>query len=187
MTVTHLLIDIEGVLVRDKSYQPVPGAVSWLNGLSAQGLGWCLVSNNTTHHPAALVASLRDVGFQVDDEQLEGALTTGCDWLRSRGHRTLGWLGAASLAPWLGEQGFELASPGAPSCQAVVLGVNAHLKVADLDAGAAWLEAGADLLCLHRNRIWLDARGQVRLGKETALRRGTRGGGPSNAISCRRR
>ena len=29
------LIDIEGVLVRDKRYQPVPGSVEWMNSLAA--------------------------------------------------------------------------------------------------------------------------------------------------------
>jgi len=164
MTVKHLLIDIEGVLVTDKSYRPVPGAVTWLNSLAAQGYDWRLVSNNTTHPPQALINSLRDAGFNVDLDQLEGAATTGCNWLRSEGHRTIGWLGASSLSPWLEEQGFVLAPPGAASCDAVVLGVNADLQVTDLDRAASWLQQGAALLCLHRNRIWLDATGLVRLG-----------------------
>jgi len=43
------LIDIEGVLVRDKRYEPIAGSVAWLNGLHARGIDFCLVSNNTTH------------------------------------------------------------------------------------------------------------------------------------------
>ena len=32
------LIDVEGVLVRDKSYRPVAGSVAWLGGLAARGI-----------------------------------------------------------------------------------------------------------------------------------------------------
>ena len=57
------LIDIEGVLVRDKRYRPVPGAVDWLTSLVAAGRPFCLVSNNTTHRPADLVGDLFDLVF----------------------------------------------------------------------------------------------------------------------------
>jgi NagD protein len=158
------LIDIEGVLVVDKSYRPVPGAVAWLNGLDAAGIRWRLVSNNTTHRPEDLISALRRVGFDVSREHLIGALQTGVAWLQEAGHRRLGWLGSPELRPWLAAQGLELVAPSAPACDAVVLGVSPDLRVDDLDRALAWLRGGAELLCLHRNRFWLDATGQARLG-----------------------
>ena len=62
------LIDIEGVLVRDKRYQPVPGSVAWLNGLARAGAPFCLVSNNTTHRPGELIDALRQVGYELEQE-----------------------------------------------------------------------------------------------------------------------
>jgi len=158
------LIDVEGVLVLDKSYRPVPGAVEWLNGLAAQGVRWRLVSNNTTHRPADLVAALQRVGFAVEREDLVGALQVGLQMLRDEGRRELGWFGARDLRPWLESQGFTPVMPSAPSCDAVVLGVCPDLRLADLDRALGWLRAGAELLCLHRNRFWLDAFGNARLG-----------------------
>lgn len=158
------LIDIEGVLVVDKSYRPVPGAVAWLNGLDDQDIPWRLVSNNTTHRPEDLVGALCAAGFAVPGERLVGALSVGLAWLEAEGHRRLGWLGAAGLRPWLVERGFEPVATGAASCDAVVLGADPDLSVPDLDQALRWLQGGAQLLCLHRNRFWLDAAGQPRLG-----------------------
>ncbi len=158
------LIDVEGVLVVDKSYRPVPGSVPWLAGLAEAGISWRLVSNNTTHRPEDLVSALRRAGFPVEREQVVGALETGLRWLRDQGLERLGWLGASDLRPWLEAQGFETVLPSAPSCDAVVLGVCPELRVADLDRALAWLRGGAVLLSLHRNRFWQDASGGARLG-----------------------
>lgn len=157
------LIDIEGVLVRDKSYRTVPGSVEWLNDLADRGEPFALVSNNTTHRPEELVAELQRVGFRVEQEHLVGALGLGRRWLRERGRERILWLGDPNLESFWREAGID---PHATvGCQAVVLGVNAGLQVGDLDrALPAILEDGADLVCLHRNLFWLDREGRRRLG-----------------------
>lgn len=158
------LIDIEGVLVVDKRYQPVPGAVAWLNGLHARGIRWRLVSNNTTHPPADLVADLARAGFAVEAEHLVGAVATGVGVMHDEGWRDIAWLGGPAMGQWFRSQGLDLVPADACSCDAVVLGVAPDLEVAALDRALRWLQQGAALLCLHRNRFWLDAQGQARLG-----------------------
>ncbi|MBD3220721.1 HAD-IIA family hydrolase [bacterium] len=158
------LIDIEGVLVVDKRYEPVPGAVAWLRDLDARGIRWRLVSNNTTHTPDDLVAALARAGFAVSAEHLVGALGTGAAMLRERGWRDIGWLGHGGLVGWLGDQGLRPVAPDAPDCDAVVLGVGPDLELGDLDRALRWLKRGAALMCLHRNRFWLDEAGRARLG-----------------------
>lgn len=157
------LLDVEGVLVRDKAYQPIAGSVAWVEGLEDRGLPWCLVSNNTTHTPQEVVADLSAVGFPVTEARMVGALDLGACWLRERGRRQLLWLGHPRLRDWWQEQGFSLA--GADACDTVVLGLNPELELASLDAALpALLDRGVDLLCLHRNTFWLDAAGRRRLG-----------------------
>lgn len=158
------LIDIEGVLVRDKRYQPVDGAVAWLNGLADRGIDWRLVSNNTTHRPVDLVADLAAVGFRVDETRLVGALECSLAIMRHEGWRQLGWLGCRNLVDWVVDAGFEVVDDGNAACHAVVLGVGPDMQLADLDRGLSWLRRGAALVCLHRNRFWLDAEGRARLG-----------------------
>ncbi len=160
---TGCLIDIEGVLVRDKRYTPIDGAVAWLTALRDSGTPFCLVSNNTTHRPGDLIGDLVAAGFPVTEDHLVGALDLGRRWLQERGRRRLLWLGTPVLAAYWTDHGFELVTGGA--CEAVVLGANTSLQVADLDGSIApLLEQGADLVCLHRNPFFLDETGRRRLG-----------------------
>jgi len=157
------LIDIEGVLVRDKRYEPVPGVVDWINGLVRCGTPFCLVSNNTTHRPEDLIADLVAAGYNLHLEHLVGALGLGVQWLRQRERRNIMWLGTPTLADFWAKEGFELIDEG--PCDAIVLGVNPELEPGDLDRVLpALLDDNADLVCLHRNSFYLDALGQRRLG-----------------------
>lgn len=157
------LIDIEGVLVRDKRYHPVPGAVEWLNSLVTAGRPFCLVSNNTTHRPEDLIGDLAGVGFPVTENHLVGALGLGLQWLRKRNKKNIRWLGVAGLKEYWREQGLNVADEG--PCDAVVLGANPDLDIAMLDSVLGpVLDEGADVLCLHRNLFYLDGAGNRRLG-----------------------
>jgi len=157
------LIDIEGVLVRDKRYQPIDGSVAWLQALRDSGTPFCLVSNNTTHRPADLIGDLNAAGFPVTPDHLVGTLDLSRQWLRKRHKQRIMWLGTPTLASFWQDSGFELVTAG--PCEAVVLGVDTTLSVADLDrALAPLLDQGADLVCLHRNGFYLDEQGERRLG-----------------------
>ena len=160
------LIDIEGVLVRDKRYQPIAGSVEWLNRMVRTQMPFCLVSNNTTHRPGELVAGLQEIGFEISMDHLVGVLGLGSRWLQENGHRRLLWLGTARLADFWRDEGFDLVEDG--PCDAVVLGVNPELTVKDMDRALdPIVEGGADLVCLHRNLFYLDAEGRRRLGPGT--------------------
>ncbi|MBC8423075.1 HAD-IIA family hydrolase [bacterium] len=157
------LIDIEGVLVRDKRYEPVPGSVDWFNGLSEAGLGRILVSNNTTHSPEDLAADLCGAGFEIGPQDLVTALAAGARLLRGWGKSRILWLGAPGLADWWRDAGFTLVEDG--EADAVVLGANPDLSASDLGGAlAALLDHDAELVALHRNLFYLDGRGERRFG-----------------------
>ncbi len=157
------LVDIEGVLVRDKGYVPVVGAVQWINTLVQENRPFCLVSNHTTDRPEELVARLCDLGFMLQQEHLVGVLDLASTWLQRRGRHRLMWLGASKLASYWEDKGFTLVDNG--PCDAVLLGTNSELLPTDLDrAMAPLLKNNADLVCLHRNPFYLDSSGQRRLG-----------------------
>lgn len=160
------LLDVEGVLVRDKRYEPIAGAVAWVEALVAADTPFCLVSNNTTHRPGELVARLQGIGFVVAEDQLVGALDLGKSWLRENDRRRIMWLGVPGLRDYWREQGFEVVRAASDAeVDAVVLGAHPALTTADLDAALpALVDQGADLLCLHRNLFYLDADGRRRLG-----------------------
>jgi HAD superfamily hydrolase (TIGR01450 family) len=157
------LIDVEGVLVRDKAYRAIPGAVDWLASVQGRGVPFCLVSNNTTMPPWEQLAALREAGFDLEEDQQVGALAEGVRWLRERGRRSILWLGVPEMEGFWQGEGFE--TNDLESCQAVVLGANPGLASDRLAvAMGPLLDRGADLICLHRNRYFLDAEGTRRLG-----------------------
>lgn len=162
-SIRHCLIDIEGVLVRDKRYEAVPGSPEWYNTLPDRGMTRMLVSNNTTHAPVELVANLCAAGFDARTDELISALVVGAELLRGWGKTRLLWLGATRMSDWWRDAGFELVEDGA--CDAVVLGVNPDLTLPDLDrALPALIDHDAELVALHRNLFYLDARGERRFG-----------------------
>ena len=180
--VRAFLLDVEGVLVRDKRYRPVPGAAAWLEGIERRGLPWCLVSNNTTHAPDELAVTLAAAGFPVTADRVVGALDQGVRWLRQRGRGRILWLGHPRLRDWWEHLGFVLAGPD--DCDTVVLGVAPALTAADLDAALpARLDRGVDLLCLHRNRFWLDESGRRRLGPGAWAAALEAAGGPGRSFT----
>jgi ribonucleotide monophosphatase NagD (HAD superfamily) len=110
-----------------------------------------------------LIAQLVKVGYHVQREHLVGALELGVRWSRERQKNRILWLGSPSLKDYWIEEGFD--PDAVDDCQAVVLGVNPQLEIADLDrALGPLLDQGADLLCLHRNHFYLDKAGRRRLG-----------------------
>ena len=160
---TGYLIDIEGVLVRDKRYEPVAGSVGWYNNLAERGIASCLVSNNTTHLNREVRAMLNENGFQVAAGQLITVLDLAVDLLREKEHNTLLWLGHPRLREFWQQQGFSLVDD--QQCDAVVLGLNPEIQLADLDrALPQLLEQGAELVALHHNPFYLDTDGRRRLG-----------------------
>jgi len=157
------LIDIEGVLVRDKRYEAIPGSREWFAGLTDRGIKYCLVSNNTTHTPDELRSDLDQAGFSVKPDQLVTALELGVDLLTRWGKRRVMWLGVSRLQDYWRDQGFELVETG--ECDAVILGANSALQVADLNrALPALLDYRAELVALHRNTFFLDKTGRRTLG-----------------------
>ncbi len=157
------LLDIEGVLVRNKAYEPVDGAVAWLAHLQELMIPYCLVSNNTTDSPTALIARLNAAGYNLDPSRLVGALEQGRQLLSERKISRICWLGVAGLQEYWADAGFTLTD--GEHCEAVVMGVNPYLGIADLDhVLPAILDRGVDLVCLHRNQFYLDDQDQRRLG-----------------------
>jgi 4-nitrophenyl phosphatase len=162
-TVKGFLIDVEGVLVRDKAYRPIEGAVDWLARVRSRGVPFCLISNNTTRSPEDQLGALREAGFDLEEHHLINALQAGACWLRERGRERILWLGKPELDSFWRDQGFML--DAVADCQAVVLGAHPDLETARLgEALEPILGAGADLVCLNRNPWFHDEQGRRRLG-----------------------
>jgi HAD superfamily hydrolase (TIGR01458 family) len=80
VAIEALLLDIDGVLT--VSWKPLPGATQALRRLRQQGIPLRLITNTTTKTRSDLGATLRDVGFEVDDDEIITAVVATASYLR---------------------------------------------------------------------------------------------------------
>jgi HAD superfamily hydrolase (TIGR01458 family) len=80
VAIEALLLDIDGVLT--VSWEPLPGATKALRRLRQQGIPIRLITNTTTKTRSDLGATLRDVGFEVADDEIVTAVVATASHLR---------------------------------------------------------------------------------------------------------
>jgi HAD superfamily hydrolase (TIGR01458 family) len=157
--VAAVLLDIDGVL--HVSGESVAGAPDAIRRLRADGHRLRFVTNNTVRARARLAEELRDIGFELDEEEIETTPLAAGKALA--GKRVLA-LTMSSVRPDL-EQSVELVDEGA---EAVLLGgadeseeTGQVFAWENLNRAFAALRDGARLVCLHRNRWWQTSRGPL--------------------------
>ncbi|HZR95481.1 MAG TPA: TIGR01458 family HAD-type hydrolase [Gaiellaceae bacterium] len=153
-----ILLDIDGVL--HVSGEPIDGATDAVSRLRANGHRLRFVTNTTTRSREQLAAELRREGFVLDDTEIQTAAEAAARLLK--GKRVLA-LTMHALVHDL--EGIELVGEGA---DAVLLGgadetpeTNLVFSYMNLARAFSELDAGAELVCLHRNRWWQTKRGPM--------------------------
>jgi HAD superfamily hydrolase (TIGR01458 family) len=153
-----ILLDIDGVL--QISGMPIDGATEAVRRLREDGHRLRFLTNNTTQPRALLADSLRRLGVDVADEELQTTPAAAARVLA--GKRVL-----ALTMPAIRDdlEGVELVGEHA---EAVLLGgadetteTNQVFSYMNLARAFAELEAGADLYCLHKNGWWQTSRGPL--------------------------
>lgn len=151
----YLLLDIEGTVVLDKMYSPVPGAVQWFNALSESGLSARLVTNNTTESPEDLFDILRKKGFIFERPALFTCLTEAAAKMLKRKTKSCFVIGVDNVKKYLASRGIEPVESW--QAEAVLVGLDPTLTYQKMNVAVkAIIENGAKLYTLHRNRRYVD-------------------------------
>jgi 4-nitrophenyl phosphatase len=154
------LVDIEGTIVKDKSYAPIEGAVEWVNSFSSSTHHLVLLSNNTTHKPNDLVSLLKSKGFDVQTENLVTCMSAAVNWLKTGSVKSCFVIGSAQLKQYLNESGIE--TPSHHRVDAVLVGLDPSLTYDKLKVAlSALVKNDAFLLALHTNRLYSDEKGEL--------------------------
>jgi 4-nitrophenyl phosphatase len=152
---THMLLDIEGTIVLDKKYTPVPGAVKWFNRLAKNGVEARLVTNNTTESPDDLYVILRRRGFEYERDDLFTCLSVAADRMVKRKNASCFVIGVNNVKNYLRSRGIEPVESW--RAEAVLVGLDPTLSYQKMNTAVkAILENGARLYTLHRNRRYVD-------------------------------
>lgn len=151
---TAVLFDIDGVLV--VSWQPLPGAVEAVDDVSARGLGVRFLTNTTSRTRSGITDTLRDVGFDVEPDEVVTAAAAAADHLR-RHHpgATCYLLNHGDVHDDL--DGVELVDTSTPPERVdvvIVGGAGPEFGHDALDHAFRCLLGGAALVVAHRNSTW---------------------------------
>jgi len=154
------LVDIEGTIVKDKSYVPIEGAVGWINSFKSSPYSLVLLSNNTTHKPKELLSLLNHIGFDIRSENLITCLSVAMNWLKENKVERCLVIGTSHLKEYLNENGID--TPSDKKVEAVLVGLDTSLDYTKLKIAVnALVNNDAALLALHSNRIYKDEKGEL--------------------------
>jgi HAD superfamily hydrolase (TIGR01458 family) len=153
-----ILLDIDGVL--HVSGDPIPGASEAVSDLRRSGHALRFVTNNSTRPRSLLAGELREMGFDLTDEELQ--TTPGAAARELEGKRVLA-LVMPTVVPDL--DALELVGHDA---EAVLIGgcdesLEPNQVFSYMNLGRAFEEirAGASFYCLHKNKWWQTRRGPM--------------------------
>ena len=153
-----ILLDVDGVL--HVSGEPIPGAAEAISELRRAGHALRFVTNNSTRPRSRLAEELREIGFTLEDDELQ--TTPGAAARELSGKRVLA-LVMPAIVPDL--EGLELVGDHA---DAVLIGgcdetlePNQVFSYMNLARAFDEIQMGAPLYCLHKNKWWQTSRGPM--------------------------
>ena len=153
-----ILLDIDGVL--HVSGEPIQGAADAVAELRRAGHALRFVTNNSTRPRSRLAEELREMGFILEDDELQ--TTPGAAARELKGKRVLA-LVMPAVVPDL--DGLELVGDHA---EAVLIGgcdetlePNQIFSYMNLARAFDEIQMGASLFCLHKNKWWQTSRGPM--------------------------
>jgi len=153
-----ILLDVDGVL--HVSGVAIPGAPGAVAELRSVGHALRFVTNNSTRPRAQLAQELRDMGFELEDDEIQ---TTARTAARELAGKRVFALVMAGVVPDL--EGLDLVGEGA---HAVLIGgcdetlePNQVFSYMNLARAFSEIQMGAELYCLHKNRWWQTSRGPL--------------------------
>lgn len=153
-----ILLDIDGVL--HVSGEPISGAQEAVSELREAGHALRFVTNNSTRPRAGLATELREMGFVLEDGELQ--TTPGAAARELAGKRVLA-LVMAAIVPDL--EGLELVGHDA---EAVLVGgcdetlePNHVFSYMNMARAFSEIQMGAEFYCLHKNTWWQTSRGPM--------------------------
>ena len=153
-----ILLDIDGVL--HVSGEPIPGSAGAVSELREAGHALRFVSNNSTRPRSVLAKELRDMGFEVDDAELQ--TTPGTAVRELAGKRVLALVMAAIVSD------LDTLDLVGHDAEAVLIGgcdetlePNQVFSYMNLARAFSEIQAGAAFYCLHKNKWWQTSRGPM--------------------------
>lgn len=156
------LLDLEGVIVKDKSYEIFPQALQFTQELDKRRIPWIIITNNSTEKPGSLIKILKNKGLNINERKIITPLLSAVERLRKDGIKKLYILGTEDIKQFFKENNFEVREDH--HVDAVVVGLDKSIDYRKLKiATSALTIAGANLYSFHLNKLTKDTDGLITL------------------------
>ena len=160
------VFDMDGTLVLgDKGhhgYHPLPGALDCLNRLKSAGLPFVVVTSGSAQTPGDYAATLRQLGFPVEDRAMQTPASVAADYFARRKIRRVMVLGAEGARRPLAEAGLEVVPPeGTPQADAVFIGFYRDFTFQQIEAACHAIWQGATLYTSAYAKFFAAANGRA--------------------------
>ncbi len=151
-----LLIDMDGVLTKNKEFEPFEDAPEFIKFLKEREIPFRIVSNNSTKTPEDITEILRENGLELGEEDLITPLVVLPEYLRSLNVKRVFVIGTRELADFLAKESFEIVYDH--SVDAVVIGQDKEIDFFKIKtATSAVFLKGAKVVPVNRSRIVKDS------------------------------
>ncbi len=151
----RLLVDLDGVLVKDKALNPFPDTLEFLDFLEKNSLPFRVVSNNSTRPPKEMLENLRQKGVILPEDRFISPLVVLPEYLRNKKLHRLFVIGTPSLKSYLQEEGFQVVDDH--KVDAVVIGQDRSLDFQKIKtATSAVFLQNAKIIPVNLSRIVKD-------------------------------
>jgi len=154
------LIDLEGTIVKDKSFTPIEGAIDFIRTLKEENIPFLIASNNSTHKLSDLTKALQEKGFPLEEKDIVTPSKLALNYLKKKNIKSIIFLGTDNINEFFEENGLEVKLD--KNVDAVVVGRDKEINAKKLKmATSALVLNNAKLFGFHKNRLIKDEDGLV--------------------------
>ncbi len=155
MSIPVLLLDFDGVLVKDKALNPFEDTIEFMQNIRRLSIPFRVVSNNSTRPPDILIEKLREKGIEIQKDEFISPLSILGNHLKAQGIKRVFFIGMPTVEEYIKALGFEVAQDH--MVDAVVIGQDRSLDFNKLKiATSAVFLKGAKLIPINLSRIVKD-------------------------------
>ncbi|MFN3813479.1 MAG: HAD-IIA family hydrolase [Aquificaceae bacterium] len=151
----RLLLDMDGVLVKDKALNPFPETADLLTFLRKNNVPFRVVSNNSTKPTDSIVGRLKEKGINISEEEFISPVGILKDYLIRRKLTNVFFIGTQDVEDYLRHSGIEVRRDY--RVQAVVIGQDRNINFEKIKiATSAIFLSSAKIIPINLSRIVKD-------------------------------
>ena len=160
MSIKGLIIDLDGVLTKDKALNPFDDAGYFIDYINKKGIPYKIATNNTLYSPQNLEKRLKQNSVNIKENSLITPLFVAPRYMKENGIKNIFVIGSKELEKFFDDSGFNVKF--STDVDAVVIGQDKNLNFEKLKiATSAVKQNKARILALNANLITKDDDGLV--------------------------